>query len=412
MNKKSCLILVAFFLIFLLVSCNSVQQNLVEETKSEIFLPVVKEEESESFSVATEAVLDLFPSKSTVKFAQGFSIDYFDTYKVLTVSEPWSGAKENYTYILVPEGGKAPEEVGDSLLVNTPIESIVTMSTTYFTPLEKIGELKSLVGVDDTTYIYNENVKAMDRSGNLVKVGGGAGGGTVNLEVLIDLNPDLIMTSASGIPEYDAHPRLIEADLPVVINGDYLENSPLGRAEWIKFIAAFYNKEAEAEADFNEIVNRYNALLALASNITQKPTVFTNTDFQGTWYAPAGQSYVADLLRDAGAEYLWADEPGGGSIPLAFEIVFEKASEADFWLNAGFARDLASLLAMDERYQAFKAFEYGNVYNYNRRVSENGGMDYFESGVSNPDVVLADLLAIFHPELIPDHEFFYYSKLY
>lgn len=389
----------------LLLSACQIAPEIQATQESQIFIPIVENQDSPT------GQNDLFPTKAIVKVAKGFTIEYFDTYKVLTVLQPWAGASESYRYILVPQGGTAPEETNGALVIRTPIASIVTMSTTYFPFLELLGKLDTLVGVDDVTYAFNETVLGMAREGKLTIVGGGAGGATVNLEVLIDLNPDLIMTSASGIPELDAHPKLLEAGLPVVINGDYLENSPLGRAEWAKFIAAFYNLEAEADVYFDEVVARYNQLVALTADLKDKPTVFTNTDFQGSWYVPGGESYAAILLKDAGADYLWAQESGSGAMPLAFEAVVEKASDADFWLNVGFASDLNSLLSMDERYGGFNAFQSAQVYNYNKRVSANGGSDYFESGVANPDKILADLVAIFHPDLMPGHEFFYYTQL-
>jgi iron complex transport system substrate-binding protein len=406
MKKTYQMLVVLFLLSGLLLNACKVSQDVVGvATEEPQIYPIVQE------PTAQEATEELSPHEVQVEYAQGFTIEYFETYKVLTVLQPWLGASETFSYILVPKGGSAPEETNGALVVNVPIESIVTMSTTYFPFLESLGKLDTLVGVDDVTYAYNETVRAMAENGELVITGGGAGGGTANVEALIELSPDVIMTSASGTPELDAHPKLIEAGLPVVLNGDYLENSPLGRAEWGKFIAAFYNQEAEAETQFNEMVSRYNALVELTANVPEKPSVFTNTDFQGSWYVPAGQSYAAILLQDAGANYLWADEAGTGSIPFSFEAVVEKASEADYWLNVGFPSDLDSLLTMDERYQGFKAFETGQVYNYNKRVTDNGGMDYYESGVANPDKILADLVAIFHPELMPEHDFYYYTQL-
>ena len=358
-----------------------------------------------------EVAVDYFPNKAQVEYAQGFRIEYYSNYKILTVLQPWSGAEEPFSYVLVQCGTPAPENTDGALVVEVPIQSIVTMSTTYYPHLENFGKMDTLVGVDDTTYAYNETVQALASEGKIAIVGGGAGGGAVNVEALLDLRPDVIMTSASGIPDYDSHPKLIEAGLPVVINADYLENTPLGRAEWGKFIAAFYNLEAEAETLFSEVASRYEALTALTDSVSEKPSVFTNTDFQGSWYVPGGQSYAALLLKDAGAAYFWADDSGTGSIPLSFEEVFDTAKEADFWLNVGFASDLSGLLAMDERYAEFKAFQTGNVFNYNKRANMNGGMDYFESGVANPDLILADLIAIFHPELLPEHEFVYYQQI-
>jgi len=379
-----------------------------ESDESTVYLPLVGEQaEVEEAPVA----VDLFPDKAQVVYAQGFSIDYYDTYKVVTVTQPWQGASEGFTYVLVMRGSQVPGGFEGAQVIEIPVRSIVTMSTTYFPHLEMLGVLESLVAVDDATYVFNERVQQRASAGEIAVVGGGAGGGVVNVEMLLELAPELIMTSASGVPEYDAHPALIEAGLPVVINADYLEASPLGRAEWGKFIAAFYNLEGEANRQFEEVASSYLALKEQVSALSARPTVFTNTDFQGSWYVPGGESYAAILLRDAGADYLWADTPGTGANPLAFEEVFDEAKEANFWLNVGFAGDLASLLMMDERYADFDAFAEGRVYNYNKRVNANGGMDYFESGTARPDLVLADLVAIFHPGLLPEHDFYYYQHL-
>ena len=379
-----------------------------ESDESTVYLPLVGEQAE--VEEAPEAA-DLFPDKAQVVYAQGFSIDYYDTYKVVTVTQPWQGASEGFTYVLVMRGSQVPGGFEGAQVIEIPVRSIVTMSTTYFPHLEMLGVLESLVAVDDATYVFNEMVQQRASAGEIAVVGGGAGGGAVNVEMLLEIEPELIMTSASGVPEYDAHPALIEAGLPVVINADYLESSPLGRAEWGKFIAAFYNLEGEANRQFEEVASSYLALKEQVSAISARPTVFTNTDFQGSWYVPGGESYAAILLKDAGADYLWADTPGTGANPLAFEEVFDAAKEANFWLNVGFAGDLASLLMMDERYADFDAFAEEKVYNYNKRVNANGGMDYFESGTARPDLVLADLVAIFHPGLLPEHDFYYYQHL-
>jgi iron complex transport system substrate-binding protein len=362
-------------------------------------------------AVSYDPLINYFPGQATVDYAQGFSIEYHNNYKILTVTQPWANAQQAFSYVLVQCGTPAPEGLSGIPIFEVPIRSIVTMSATYLPYLEQFGELDSIIGVDDLTYIYNGNVQKLAAEGRITVVGGGAGGGVASVETLIELEPDVIMTSASGYADYDAHPKLLEAGLAVVINGDYVENTPLGRAEWGKFIAAFYNLEAEADAKFDEMVERYLGLTSLTRDLIQKPTVFTNTDYQGSWYVPSGQSYAAILLQDAGAEYLWSDIEGTGATPLSFEQVYEKAITADFWLNVGFASDLGSLMAMDERYADFAAINSGNVYNYVARVNPSGGSDYFESGAANPDIVLADLIRIFHPELLPDHTLNYYKQL-
>ena len=355
----------------------------------------------------TAPVLRAYP----VRYAQHFTLEYGEGYKKLTVTQPWAGATEALVYFLIPRGSPAPKEAGSAQVIETPVRSFVAMSTTYFPFLEKLGKLDALVAVDDATYAFNPVVREKAASGAIALVGGGAGGGSVNVEKALELQPDLIMTSASGSPELDAHPKLLEAGLPVVINADYLEQSPLGRAEWGIFIAAFFDLEEQAVQDFDALAQRYEAAKALTEGLSDRVTVFTNTDYQGTWYVPGGESYAALLLKDAGARYIFEAQPGYGAAPLAFEAVFDAAKDADFWLNVGFASDLESLLAMDARYVEFKAFEQGSVCNYNARVTENGGSDYFESGVANPDIILEDLIRIFYPDLLPEHALYYYQQL-
>lgn len=344
----------------------------------------------------------------TIDYAKNFTLEYKDGYKLLTVTLPWLGATEPLEYALIPNGTQLDGEFGNALVVHTPIDSIISLSSTYLPFLDQIDEMESLVAVDTADYIYNADVRGWVEGGRIATVGSGP---TVDVEKVVELAPDLVMTSASGSAEWDTHPVLEQAGLPVVINSDYLEQDPLGRAEWGKFIAAFYDKEAEADRIFDAMAARYEEAKALVAGRTEKATVFVNTAYEGTWYMPGGESYAAILLRDAGADYLWSDLEGTGAMPIDFEVVIDRAKDADFWLNVGFASDLTSLAAMDPRYADFKAYQAGNVFNNNTRITDMGGTDYFESGTANPDAVLRDLIAIFYPERAGEHEFFYYRQL-
>ncbi|MCS6839186.1 MAG: ABC transporter substrate-binding protein [Roseiflexus sp.] len=352
--------------------------------------------------------IDYFPEKVSLSDSVGWTIEYFNNYKVITVLNPWRDANVQFRYVLVQCGTPPPDDVGDALVIEVPVKSIVTMSTTHLPHLSELGLLDKLVGVDSFLYINNPEVRKMINAGKLVEIGSG---GQVNVEKALDLQPDLLMTYGVGNPEFDAHPKLLEAGLKVVLNSEYMETSPLGRAEWIKFTGAFFNREAKATEVYDTIARRYKEMAAKARNVAKKPTVFTGTPFRGTWYMPGGKSYVAQLLADAGAAYLWADDTSTGSQPLSFEQVFERARDAEFWLNPGTWKRLADGKAEDERFTQFAAFQKGNVFNNNKRLNENGGNDYWESGVTNPHLVLADLIKIFHPELLPDHELYFYWKL-
>lgn len=352
--------------------------------------------------------IDYFPEKVTLTDSVGWTIEYFNNYKVITVLNPWRDADVRFRYVLVQCGTPPPDDTGDALVIEVPVQSIVTMSTTHLPHLKELGLLDRLIGVDSFLYINTPEVRQKIEAGELVEIGGG---GQVNVEQAIDLQPDLIMTYGVGNPEFDAHPKLLEAGLTVVLNSEYMETSPLGRAEWIKFTAAFFNREAKATEVYNAIAARYMEMSTKARNVVNKPTVFTGTPYKGTWFVPGGKSYIAQLLADAGATYLWADDPSTGSQPLSFEEVFERARDADFWLNPGMWTSLTEAKAEDERFTRFSAYQKGNVFNNNKRINENGGNDYFESGVTNPDIVLADLIRIFHPELLPDHELYFFRRL-
>jgi iron complex transport system substrate-binding protein len=352
--------------------------------------------------------IDYFPEKAELQYTTGFVIEYHNAYKVITINTPWPGATESIQYALVQCGAPAPEGFLEEQIITVPAQSIITMSTTYLPALDELGLLDRLVGIDDATYVSNPTVLKMAEDGKLASIGYGSG---VNVEKVLELSPDLVMTYGSGAPEYDAHPVLLQAKQKVVINAEWMDTSPLGRAEWLKFIAAFFNKEADAEALFTQIAQEYQELTALAAAASQKPTVFTGSAYQGTWYVPGGQSFAAAFLRDAGGNYLWSDDTSTGSLPLSIEAVFEKAQTADFWLNVGYVGSLDDLKAMDARYADFAAFQNNKVWNNDAKTSPTGGNDYYESAVIHPELVLADLIHILHPDLLPNHELVYYRQV-
>lgn len=353
---------------------------------------------------------DYFPHKAEIAFATGFSVEYHKHYKVVRVTRPWTGAESGFTYLLVQCGAPTPtdEQFKDATVIEIPIRKLISMSTTYLPHLVELDALETLVGVDTLQYISTPEVIALGEAGKLVEIGSGA---QVNVEQVALTAPDLIMTYGSGSPEYDAHPKLIEAGYKVALNGEFAENTPLGRAEWIKFTALFLNAEARANAYFDEVASEYQRLTALTERVSERPSVLINTPFQDVWYMPGGKSFAARFLLDAGASYAWADDESTGSLPLSLEEVFAKASDAEFWVNVGFFGSLKDLEAADARFAQFAAFKNGKVFNNDKRTNANFGNDYFESGVIRPHVILADLIKIFHPDLLPDHELVYYRRL-
>ena len=352
--------------------------------------------------------VDYFPDKVTVTHAQGFTVEYFNHYKLVTVTAPFIGAEASVQYVLLQCGTPTPAGFEDTPIIELPINSIVTMSTTYLPALVQLGLTDRLIGLDTPLYVTNPTIRGLIEDGALAEIGSGP---DVNVEVALELNPDLIMTYASGFPDFDAYPILEQAGLPIVLNADYTDLTPLGRAEWIDFIALFFNQEKAAEQIFGDIAAEYEALLTLAAEAAEQPTVFTNTPFEGIWYMPGGASYTAQLLADAGANYLWSDDESSGTLYLDFESVFAVAADGEYWLHIGYFPTQADLLAADERFGEFAAFQNGNVWNNDAITNDAGGNDFYESGALYPNLVLADLIKILHPDLLPDHEFVYHRPV-
>lgn len=342
-----------------------------------------------------------------IRYAQGFTIDYHEGYKLVTILSPWKDAKTTYQYLLVQRGAAVPAGYASAPRIEIPARSVITMSTTHLAYLSQLDLLDTLVGYNSFAHVNTPGVLQRIAEGKIQEVGGGP---NVNLERIMELAPELIMTYSLGSPD-DEYFKLREARLNVVLNAEYLEPTPLGRAEWIKFVAAFFNKEQQAQQIFEAIAADYAALVAKARTLAIRPTVFLNTPYQGAWWMPGGKSYMAMLLQDAGANYLWTDIDSQGSLMLDMEAVYARAAEAEFWLHPGQWERLDDGRVQDERLTQFRAFQQGQVYNNNARVNEHGGNDYWESGLTRPDIILADLIKIFHPDLLPEHALVYYKKL-
>ncbi len=377
--------------------------------------PILHALEVPSQSGAAEpADSDLFPHKARIRHAQSFTLEYHDTYKIVRVIEPWRGARATFTYVLVPRGQAPPGDISrEAVVVEIPLRRVVMASTTILTFFPMLGVEDSLVGLSATELVNTPEVAERIRRGEIEEVGAGGGGMArrINIELLFTLQPDLVLVHGTGIPQYDTHPQLMEAGFKTVMVSNYMEPDPLGRAEWIKFLAAFYNKEEEAEALFSRMEADYRQLAKAVRGAENRPTVFCGIPQQSTWYTPGGRSYMAAFLRDAGAHYLWEDDDSSGFMPMSVENVLERAGDADVWMNPGGVLSMEELRGTDDRFVLFRAFREGRVYNNNARIGPGGGNDYWETGVGRPDLVLADIVKVLHPHLLPDHELIWHHRL-
>lgn len=358
--------------------------------------------------------VDYFPDKIEITHAEGFEVEYFNNYKVLRTLIPYPGATEAVEYVLVQCGTPAPEGYEGAQMVEVPVDSFAAFSTTQIPHLKELGHLDALVAMDTFGYqlVYEPDVQDMIAAGEVVDLGSGT---TVNVELALELAPDVVMANGFD-PATDAHPVLIDAGIVAVLNSEWLEPTLLGRAEWIKFTAAFFNEEARAAEVFDHIISEYQVVSDLAASVPEdeRVTVLWNSysTYSESWIIPGQQTWVGQLLRDAGVNYVLMDEVPDQSKDFSFEPVIEAGLDAPLWIpNAFLVNTLDDLLAQDERYADFAAFQSGNVYNDTNRVSAAGGNDYWESGVTNPHLLLQDLVRIFYPDLLPDHELVYYKKL-
>ena len=193
---------------------------------------------------------------------------------------------------------------------------------------------------------------------------------------------------------------IAKSGIPVIYNGDWVEQSPLGKAEWIKLFGALYGKEKEAKLFFDKIVNDYNEALALVKDVKNYPTVMSGVMYQDVWYTPQGQSWMAIYFRDAKADYLWKDTEGTGSLSLSYEAVLDKAVDASFWINPAQYESLGELEKANPHYAKFSAFKHKNVYSFAPRKGATGGSVFYELGPTRPDLILKDLIYILHPEVL------------
>jgi iron complex transport system substrate-binding protein len=308
-----------------------------------------------------------------------------------------------------PDADDFPE---DTQFIEVPAGNIISLSTTQLPHLDALNLLDHLVGVDSFDFISNPAVREMIDNGELTAVGQGA---TINVEAVLDLEPDLVLTSGFD-PSTDAHPVLIDSGIFTALNADWREGTPLGRAEWIKYVALFYNAEAQAEGAYNTIVTAYNEAKELAASVPEdeRPDVLWNSfsAFSEVWSIPGTETYAGRLIQDAGGVIAPAGLVQAEQNDVAFEVVYDQALDADIWITNLFGVfTQEDLLAVDPRYADFAAFQSGNVWNNNLDVNEFGGQNYFELGVTNPHLILRDLVAIFHPDLLPNHEFVFYRRL-
>jgi iron complex transport system substrate-binding protein len=345
-----------------------------------------------------------------IRYATGFTVRYEKDVKWIEVPAPFQGATSGYKYILIQRGATIPPHDADVRVITIPLTSVVCTSTTHIPLLDYLNETDKLTGFPTTDYISSEKMRKRVDEGKITELGIDKG---LNLERLAVLKPGMVMGYTTS-NDFGQFKKVEELGVPVVINAEYLEKHPLGRAEWIKFMALFFNKEREADSVFSIIENNYNQTKSIARSAKDRPTVLSGIVYGSAWFMPGGKNYAATLLRDANCHYLWEDDPTNGFLELSFESVYQKAHDADLWIGVGSFATLGEINAADERYSKFKPFQQKQVYNYDARQGAKGGSEYMELGYLRPDIILNDLVLIAHPELstsLQQKELYFHRKL-
>lgn len=378
------------FLVWLIQGCNSSQEKRTQQTAPA--------------DTATQLV------KTEIHHAKGFNIRYFKDHKLISIINPFGGQGDTLHYILQRKGATAPAGYPGAQRIEIPVKNMAVMSSMHVGLLGFLNAETVLTGLGSLQYVYSLKVIQMIKEGRISEVGRDQG---LNDEKLIEMRPGLVMTIGNPGGKMDHYRLLKEAGIPVLINSEWVEQTPLARAEWVKLMAALLDKEESVNEKFARVESEYARLSAIGRKAAPKPSVLSGLNTKDAWFLPSGNSYMARFFEDAGAEYHWKNISGAGSLPLSFEAVYPLALKADFWLNVGFdSRDTrSSILAQDRRYADFNAARNGKMYSYNGRVNDQGSNDFFESGCVNPHTVLADLIRILHPDLLPDHQLVYYKQL-
>ena len=345
---------------------------------------------------------------STNGYANGFRITEYNVVKKLTVINPWEKAKNiSINYFLISKGDEVPDSLVGKKIIRTPVNRIICLSTTHLAFIDALNETDAVVGISGSQYVSNEKIRKKIKNKDVVDAGYGQ---NLNYELIVNQQPDLVMVYGIGSEVTSYTHKLEELGVPVIMVAEYLEESPLGKAEWIKFVSTVFEKEEEADIFFNEIEQEYVALQKLAEGKADKPKVLTGSPYKDSWWVPGANSYMANLIKDAGGDYLGKENSTHESYVISFEHALAWANEADVWINMGNLGSKQEIHATDSRFESFRVFREGKLFNNIKLLSEHGGNDFWESGTVYPNLILRDLISIFHPDLI-DVELVYYQEI-
>jgi len=339
-------------------------------------------------------------------YATGFAIVIEDGVKKMQIFNPFADYKIENTVVLLQKNQSYTARENETI-IEVPVKTIVPLSTTFYSSIDELKQTKSIVAIASSNIVFSQKIQNGYASGEIAQIGDGE---QLNIEKLILLYPDVVVVNGyqGGLAKSFTQAR--EAGIPVILNYDWKETTPLARAEWIKFFGALYDEEELADSIFNQIETNYNMYKASVDTVTYMPNVLFSTSYQGTWYIPGGESYVAQFLKDAKGTYPWSADSTTGSLPLSMEVVANKMLDADIWM-ASQSYSLADLKQKDARYAEFKPYKEGNVFEHDRKRTKAGGDDFWELGALRVDLLLKDYINILHPNILEDQSLTFFRRL-
>lgn len=344
----------------------------------------------------------------TPAYAKGYDLAYYGRNTVLTIHDPWQGARDvSMSLFLSRDGAEAPDGFAGRT-ISVPVKNTVCLSSSHIAFLDALGQVGTVRGVSGAKFITNDSIRAGYDAGRIADLGYDA---NMNYERLAALRPDIIFIYGVAGENGKLTNKLDELNLPYLYIGDYLEYSPLGKTEWIKVFGELTDRHNEASRLFGRIAAAYDSIRMRASEAGPKPKVMLNAPYRDTWFVPGDRSYMVALIRDAGGCYVCEGVDSEISRPLSGEAAYVALKGSDIWLNPNMAASIDDLKGENPKFTEVKAVRDGRVWNCNRRSTPRGGSDFWESGAVRADIVLADLFHIFHPAASVAYQPYYYRRL-
>lgn len=335
--------------------------------------------------------------KEEIAYAKLFEITRFSNCKVITITNPWDTTRTLQQYVLVEKDSPLPDNLPSGTIIRTPVENIIMYSTIHASIWEELGALDSVVGICESEYLTSQKAKQMMAEGKILDCGMAA---SPNVEKIIDIEGKFIVASPFENGGYGQAEKL---GIPIFESADYMENHPLGRVEWMKVFGLLSGKEEVADSLFRSTENSYNSLKAMAAGAAGKnPRIMSERKYGSSWFIVGGASYIAQMYKDAGADYIFNDNPDTGSVPMAFETVFDKGADSDLWVFKYAAERPMTYVDLEAEYNPYA--EFAPFKNRNIYVCNTMDTPYYEYIAIHPDYILADYVKMFHPYLLPDYE--------